>query len=202
MTDGKLNLNDNKLIVTAIGATGSLSGTAYSGMTGSIQSGRNGGAWNGSGIITTASAAINSNYTTLAIARAADIRPATSTATALWAGQTITGTDTLIMYTYGGDATLDGQINIDDYIRIDTGIASHLTGWSNGDFNYDGKINIDDYTQFIDSNIANQGNPFATAGGITGGDSSSVGAVPEPSAGGILVVSSALVMRRRRRGMT
>ena len=79
---------------------------------------------------------------------------------ALWAGQTITGTDTLVMYTYGGDANLDGKINIDDYIKIDTGIAAGLTGWSNGDFNYDGKVNIDDYTTVIDANIGNQNGFF------------------------------------------
>ncbi len=64
------------------------------------------------------------------------------------------------MYTYGGDATLDGKINVDDYIRIDSGTAAALTGWSNGDFNYDGKANIDDYTSFIDANIATQGPQF------------------------------------------
>src|SRR5207245_1366806 len=100
------------------------------------------------------------NYTTLAIARTSDARPSTATTTALWAGQTITGTDVLVMYTYGGDANLDGKINIDDYVRIDQGIAAGLTGWSNGDFNYDGKINIDDYTTVIDSNIGNQNGIF------------------------------------------
>jgi hypothetical protein len=57
-----------------------------------------------------------------------------------------------VKYTYVGDATLDGKINIDDYTRIDSGIPTNLTGWWNGDFNYDGKINIDDYT-LIDSNV-------------------------------------------------
>src|SRR5204863_836413 len=89
--------------------------------------------------------------------------PRTATTTALWAGQVITGTDTLVMYTYGGDATLDGKINIDDYIKIDNGIANILTGWSNGDFNYDGKVNIDDYTQFIDANIGTQGGAFPSS---------------------------------------
>jgi uncharacterized membrane protein YbhN (UPF0104 family) len=32
------------------------------------------------------------------------------------------------MYTYGGDATLDGRIDIDDYVRIDQGIAANLSG--------------------------------------------------------------------------
>ena len=61
-------------------------------------------------------------------------------------------------YTYGGDANLDGVINIDDYTQIDSSISAGgaLKGWLNGDFNYDGNIDIDDYT-IIDSNIAIQG---------------------------------------------
>jgi hypothetical protein len=101
-----------------------------------IKSGRNGGAWDGAGVTTSQSLAVNSNYTSLAVARASDVRPATATATDLWAGQTITGTDTLVMYTYGGDASLDGQINIDDYTTV------------------------------IDANIVNQDGTFFTAGGF------------------------------------
>jgi len=124
-----------------------------------------------------------------------DVRPATATATTLWAGQTITGTDTLVMYTYDGDATLYGKINVDDYIRIDSGIAAGLTGWSNGDFNYDGKVNIDDYTQFIDANIGIQGAQFPTAGDAT---TSAVSAIPEPSACLIGSLGTGLLCRRRR----
>jgi hypothetical protein len=65
--------------------------------------------------------------------------------TLLWAGQTISGADTLVMYTYGGDANLDGKLNIDDYVRIDQGIAAGLKGWANGDFNYDGLVNSLDF---------------------------------------------------------
>jgi hypothetical protein len=97
------------------------------------------------------------------------------------------------MYTYGGDANLDGKINILDYVRIDQGIAAALTGWANGDFNYDGAINILDYANVIDSNITNQGAPFATAGGA-----SDIVAVPEPA--GMTLLALAKFARRRRRG--
>jgi hypothetical protein len=98
------------------------------------------------------------------------------------------------MYTYGGDATLDGKINIDDYVKIDSGIASSLTGWSNGDFNYDGKVNIDDYTTVIDANIGNQNGIFPTAGGESG-----VTAVPEPSSVALVLAGTAFLGSRRRR---
>jgi hypothetical protein len=102
------------------------------------------------------------------------------------------------MYTYGGDANLDGKINIDDYVRIDSGIAAGLTGWSNGDFNYDGKVNIDDYTTVIDANIGNQnGFVFPTGSGI--GEGMNAVAVPEPAALTVALGGVALLARRRRR---
>src|SRR6185295_270903 len=113
--------------------TGTWNGAVYTDLQGHVASGRNGNVlplWDGAtGIITSMTNATGGNYHSIGIAKASDVRPATATATGMWAGQTITGTDTLIMYTYGGDANLDGKINVDDYIRIDTGIAGGLTGW-------------------------------------------------------------------------
>jgi hypothetical protein len=195
---GRLDIQNNKIITQT--AVGSWNGTNYTGVTGQIASGRGtGNLWDGStGIITSQTAAVGSNYTSVAIAQGSEVRSNSASETALWGGQTITGTDTLVMYTYGGDANLDGKINIDDYIKIDNGIASGLNGWSNGDFNYDGKVNIDDYTTVIDANIGNQNGIFPTAGGI--GQISGVSAVPEPA--GLAIISllvPALLDRRRRR---
>ena len=105
--------------------------------------GRNGGAWNGAGGIVTSSG--SGNFTTLGVGA--------------------TGGIVTVRFTYGGDATLDGKLNIDDYVKIDNGISTGVTGWSNGDFNYDGKINIDDYV-IIDTNIASQPPPLGSAGGM------------------------------------
>src|SRR5262249_41130038 len=150
---GHLDIGDNKAILTAM-PVGTWNGGSYTDATQLIASGRGNGTWNGGGIVTTQSQATTSNLTTIGITPRAGVNPSQglpATQTTLWAGQTISGSDTLVMYTYGGDANLDGKINVDDYIRIDSGIAAGLTGWSNGDFNYDGKVNIDDYTQFIDA---------------------------------------------------
>jgi hypothetical protein len=185
----RLDLGDNKLVVRTT-PIGSFNGSAYTGITGWIASGRAGGDWSGSGIVTSMTAATSGNFTSIGVARASDVRPATATATALWAGQTITGTDTLVMYTYGGDANLDGKLNIDDYVKIDSGIASALTGWANGDFNYDGVVNIDDYTTVIDVNVGNQLGTFFTEGSVT--------PLPEPAAAAIVAMMLPLLLKRRR----
>jgi autotransporter-associated beta strand protein len=197
VSGGNIDLQDNKLITAT--AAGTWNGSNYTGITQLVASGRNGKLWNGPGIITGQSAALNSNYTTIGVAKASDVRPNTVSETAMWAGQTITGTDTLVMYTYGGDANLDGKLNIDDYVKIDQGIAAQLTGWANGDFNYDGKVNIDDYTTVIDSNIGNQNGIFPTAGGLSGAVNDMT-AVPEPaSLWTIALLTAAAGTARRRR---
>jgi hypothetical protein len=58
------------------------------------------------------------NFTTLGIATAAQAAARAGT----FGGIPVAAPDALIMYTYGGDANLDGKINVDDYGRIDFNI--------------------------------------------------------------------------------
>jgi hypothetical protein len=195
---GKLDLRDNKLIVNN-GTIGTLSGATYTGLTGLIQSGRNGGNWSGNGIITSQTLATAAGLTSIGIATAQQVKGlSTASDTAVWAGQTVTGSQTLVMYTYAGDANLDGKLNVDDYGRVDANIGVGTAGWYNGDFNYDGKVNVDDYG-IIDSNIGIQGPPIPTGAGV---ELNGVSTVPEPAAGGVIAVVAAgcAGAGRRRRG--
>jgi hypothetical protein len=193
----RIDLKDNKLITAA--PVGTASGGVYDGVTGLIQRGRNGGGWGGSGIVTSQSSATTSNFTSIGIATGSQVKGIAAGATAVWGGQTVTGSDTLVMYTYGGDANLDGKLNVDDYGHIDSSIPIGLTGWFNGDFNYDGKINVDDYG-IIDFNIGIQGAPFPTGAGSA--SLSAVSAVPEPASGILFVAAgcaaTTLFARRRK----
>lgn len=114
-------------------------------------------------------------------------------------GVAVTTTDVLVKYTYLGDANLDGKVTTTDIEAVIRGIRGQLTGWVNGDTNYDNVVNGDDLANvliayrlqglsFGDSNIA----PSGGTGGGTGG-----GAVPEPTALGLLLAAVPMMRRRR-----
>jgi hypothetical protein len=154
--EGTLDLKDNDLIVRS-GDLGTWNGSQYTGITGLLTQARAGGSWTGPGI-TSSLASTSGSFKTLGIASASQVFGIAATQTGTFDGETITGAAILVKYTYGGDANLDGRINIDDYGRIDSqvGLSGSAFGWYNGDFNYDGKINIDDYG-IIDSGVGAQG---------------------------------------------
>src|SRR5439155_9450702 len=113
----------------------------------------------------------------------------------VFGGQSVASGDQLVMYTWGGDANLDGTLNGDDYFQIDSHFNQDGTifGYYNGDFNYDGSINGDDYF-IIDSNwnTGSSATPFPTGSAASGAL-----AVPEPASLALLALST-LLMRRRR----
>ncbi|CAN5640658.1 hypothetical protein BH09PLA1_BH09PLA1_09890 [soil metagenome] len=148
---GAIDLAGGSLLLRA-GGGGQLPSTIRN----QIIAGRNGGAWNGS----SANGAINSSL-------AAGANPTDAIGYGL--GSQIAPTsigpfaispaDTLIRYTYYGDADLNGVVNFDDYSRIDNGFLNNRTGWVNGDFDYNNVINFDDYA-LIDLAFNTQGAPL------------------------------------------
>jgi co-chaperonin GroES (HSP10) len=186
---GKLDVRDNKLAVVA-GDIGTWNGSSYTGITGLIASGRGDGSWNGNGIVTTMSDATTSLRTTLAIALAEETPHAGGT----FMGVSVNAGDVLVMYTWGGDADLNGELNGDDYFFIDSNVLAQVPGYHNGDFNYDGGIDGDDYF-IIDSNItfAQSSPPFPTGVGAGG-----LAVVPEPAAGVVLATAAAALLQRLR----
>jgi hypothetical protein len=187
----KFDLVDNKTIVVG-GDVGTCSGGIYSGLTGLIQSAYDFSAWDGDGMTTTAPEA-QTGITTLAIASADDI----GISGGVWGGVSINSGDVLIMYTYAGDANLDGLIDGGDYGVIDNFVqVPGAFGYAQADFNYDGVVDGGDYG-IIDNNIQAQGAPFPISAAF---EMASVTAVPEPSAITLLLAPlCCLVARRRQR---
>jgi hypothetical protein len=194
---GTVNLTNNRIVTND--AQGTKTGVTYNGIQGLVQTGRAGGAWNGVGINTDQPLAL-ANQTAIGVATAAEAKGLVGAATTMWSGQVIESTDTLVMYTWAGDANLDGSVNADDYASID--LYSTVPGegsWNHGDFNYDGAINADDYA-LIDSNVQNLGYvPYWTTDGARAAATAGLTAVPEPSTGLLLGIAAAGLFRRRRR---
>src|SRR6185437_10730046 len=184
------DLSNGKLIATSA-SVGSWNGSNYSGVSGLINSARNGGAWNGGGITTSMTAAKSPGLlTTLAVATAGELGKTS------FGGSSVGPSDVLVMYTYAGDANLDGRIDADDYFQIDSHVNDTVNSdmsYRNGDFNYDGVVNGDDYF-IIDSNFGAQGAGFSDGAALSG-----VSSVPEPAATGLLIGAGLLLGGRRRR---
>jgi hypothetical protein len=195
-TTSRIDLKDNKIITNS--AIGTASGGLYTGVSGQIQKGNNLGAWNGQGqAIFTSMPDAQAGMTSIGVATGEQVKGVGPGSTDTFAGQTITDTSTIAMYTYAGDANLDGTITGDDYSAIDFSILTPGTaGWYNGDFNWDGQITGDDYSA-IDFNILAQGAPFPT--GASAGLSGGVAAVPEPASLTVAGLGAFTLLGARRR---
>jgi hypothetical protein len=98
-----------------------------------LQSGYNGGAWNGPGI-DSSSAAANNHYA-LGYADGYDI-----VAPNLSPGQIE------IAYTLYGDANLDGTVNASDFSILAAHFGQGATSWDEGDFDYGGVVNATSFS--------------------------------------------------------
>jgi autotransporter-associated beta strand protein len=189
----RLDLKDNKLI-TDVGP-GAASGGVYGGIQGEVQRAYNFNAWDQPGLTTSMPDAL-AGLTTIGVSTGEARGGLGPTDTDLFAGQTITGASTIAMYTYAGDANLDGVIDGGDYGIIDNFVqVQGADSYFNGDFNYDGVIDGGDYG-IIDNNIQAQGAPFPVSGSVGW---SGVTAVPEPSACGFAIFAAAATLLHRRR---
>jgi autotransporter-associated beta strand protein len=136
-------------------------------------------------------------------------------------GISIDDTTVMGVYTYYGDANLDGQVTTDDYVAIDLGLGTGDT-WAEGDVDLSGSVTTDDYVA-VDLNLGKgTADPSALADEraerialhaemfgasyvekLTYARANGIGAsmIPEPGgAGGFALAAIALRRSRRRRG--
>ncbi|MCS7032988.1 MAG: hypothetical protein NZ561_03220, partial [Phycisphaerae bacterium] len=145
-----------------------------------VLSGRNNGAWNGPGIAS--STAASNPQMAVGIGEASALGVTTFPGTSV----PVDSTAVLFRVTLGGDANLDGAVDISDFGRLAANF-NQSGGWIDGDFDYSGSIGIGDFS-LLASNFN-----LSLAAGL-----SRAAAVPEPAAG-MLIAASGLMLRRRRR---
>ncbi len=198
---GKLDLTGNSLIVH---------GGDLPTMTNQVAQGYANGTWQGSGGITSSTAAANSTHlTALGVIKndngyGTPLYGSGGTIATTFGGAAPVDGDILVKYTYYGDANLDGVVDGSDYSIIDNSYAMEqtgsgaITGWGNGDFNYDGVVDGSDYT-LIDNAFNSQGVAMTASIASAVAPGGGTSAVPEPTSIFLLSAGAAGVLGRRRR---
>ncbi len=146
------------------------------------------GYWDGTGMTSGAAAADADRLTAVGLLDNAD---ADAGGKATFAGETVDATSLLVMYTWWGDANLDGVVDANDYDIIDRAFLftpNPARPWYTGDFNYDGVVDANDYDR-IDRAFLFQTGPLAA---------DSAAPAPEPATMALLGLGAAVALVRRK----
>jgi hypothetical protein len=116
-----------------------------------------------------------------------------------FAGLSVDSTSVVLKLTYGGDADLDGDVDVADLGRLATSWQS-AAPWTGGDFDYSGSIDVNDLGLLAINWQAGVGSPLGPSlSELVAAMGLPTVAVPEPSALGLLILSAHRLRCRRRR---
>jgi hypothetical protein len=166
-----------------------------------IQTGRNGGTWDGLGI-TSSSAATNSSLA-VGYGEASTILGSSG---GTFGSETADGDAVLVRTTLNGDATLDAAVNFNDLVALaqNYNVQDGSRVWTEGDFTYDGNVDFNDLVLLAQN--YNTAMPSAAELSAVGASATlqedlarAFAQVPEPGALSALAVGAAAMARRRKR---
>jgi autotransporter-associated beta strand protein len=192
---GKLDLTNNSAVIRNMTppAVRSALATGYAA-----------GAWTGSGIISSTTAADASHATGIGYVGNAVLGLSNFEGVG-----GLTSSDVLLKYTYFGDADLSGNVNLDDFTLFLNGYQNGGTTWLRGDFDYNGVVTLDDFTLFLygyqhqGASLAMLEHAVDSIPNLSETDRATMlaalASVPEPSGVAVLAVLVASVLSSRRR---
>ncbi len=140
---GRLDLTDEDMVWDYSGAS------PVAGLGQLLAAGYNGGAWNGSGIMTSAA----SPTVGLGSAESAEVF---ASFPATFSGVQVDATALLVKHTFNGDTNLDGTVNLTDFNKLASNFGQSARRWAHGDTNYDGTVNLADFNRLA-SNFGGTG---------------------------------------------
>src|SRR5262249_40949581 len=108
-----------------------------------IKSGYAGGAWNGTGIQSSAAAA-SGGQTGLGFAEASTVFGGGG---GTFKGQPVDGNAVLVRYTLYGDANIDGTVDTVDFTLLAANFSQTGKSWYDADFDYNGTVDTVDFSQ-------------------------------------------------------
>lgn len=199
LAGGKLDLANQSMVVDYDPALGSPLATVRA----AVASGYQGGAWTGSGIVSSNSAAQAARSTGIGYAEATAALGLGVAGSGTWQGQAVDGSSLLVRYTLYGDSDLDGQVGFSDLLKVAQAYGATGKDWVDGDSNYDGTIGFADLLAVAQNYQATLPAAAEALPGATEAFAADYGAalamVPEPALGGLALGAVAACLGRRRR---
>jgi fibronectin-binding autotransporter adhesin len=202
---GNIDLNNNDLILPYT------TSSPISTVQGMLAIGYANGAWNATAGVTSmtsvAAAADVSKLTALGYGEAADLGITSDD------GVSITGPAVVVRYTYYGDSSLDGKIDLGNDFNLflqgflNPQLVTPANAWELGDYNYSGTVTMADFQLFVDGFKGQSGSSLGALDSViessallsTVQKESLLSVVPEPASLGLLAAASCIFAARRRR---
>jgi hypothetical protein len=115
-----------------------------------------------------------------------------------YAGLSVDDSSVVVLFTFSGDADLDGDVDVGDLGQLATHWQS-AADWAGGDFDYNGTVDVNDLGLLATNWQAGVGTPLGAsfAEAVAGFGLPNV-AVPKPTGLGLMLASVALKCCRRR----